>query len=329
MKRESLTKCLQLAHDLNDQEVVDLLSSKYRVAKVIVAQINVPPVPSQEAWILFNISTNLTGGKVDDVIRYFATLNPGSSLLADKSLLNKVQDMIKHCELHLQYEVDLADKDVFTRRNAAEKYANQYKTFVDPTFDVGKTDVGKDVVKPGYFIHDYIKEIMINWFNSLYSDAQKKIQGSPSLDFYKWWSDLETVYAKNNKVIDALNATHSLYYEPLSGSFASDKNNIKTAADPPKVEKDNPYLRMNRESVSLYNLGTESNKFPYFEDKMNFNGEDVTFYNPEKQKLNDLINNLQRALVGDTEENKKQEEIDLTGPLNLLTNLMTYKGGRI
>ena len=49
----------------------------------------------------------------------------------------------------------------------------------------------------------------------------------------------------------------------------------------------------------------------------------------EKQKLNELITNLQKALVGDTKENKKQEEIDLTGPLNLLTNLMTYKGGRI
>ena len=79
----------------------------------------------------------------------------------------------------------------------------------------------------------------------------------------------------------------------------------------------------------MHNFGLLSNKFPYFEAEMDYNGENVTFYNPEKQKLNELITNLQRALVGDTKENKKQEEIDLTGPLNLLTNLMTYKGGRI
>jgi hypothetical protein len=261
-------------------------------------------------------------------------LNPTSSLLADKSLINKAQDMIKHVELHLQYEADLADKDVYTRRNAAAKYANQYKSLIDPNWEVGSSDVGTDKRKSGYYIHEYIREIMTNWYTSLYPDIQKKIKGSPALDFFSWWSDLPNTYGDDNYVQNALNATYNLYYEPQSGTYASIKNNIKTAADPPKVEKDNPYARMNVESVTLYNLGLETNEFPYFESDMTFNGEAVTFYNPEKQKLNELLNNLQKALVGDSkkedqEKKKREQELDITGPLNFLTNLMNYKGGRI
>ena len=328
MKRESLTKCLQLAHDFNDQEVIDLISSKYRVAKVVVAEINVPPVPNQESWILYNISTNIAGGKIDEVIKFFATMNPSSSLLSERSLADKVKDKIRHCELWLEYEANLANKDVFTRRNAAETYANKYKTEIDPKWEVGTSEVGKDKVKPGYFIHEYINELMINWYNSLYPKDQKIIKGTPSVDFDRWWDDLPTEYSGDTNVINALNAPFTVYYEPKSGTYANTKKqkNIKTSEE---VQKDNPYSRMNSITDSLHNFGLLSNKFPYFEAEMDYNGENVTFYNPEKQKLNELITNLQRALVGDTKENKKQEEIDLTGPLNLLTNLMTYKGGRI
>jgi hypothetical protein len=330
MKRESLTKCLQLAHDLNDQEVINLISSKYRVAKVIVAQINVPPVPGRESWALYqynNFSSRMGGGPINLVEWYMKTF-PASPLISEGSLLEKLEDKVRHVELWLEYEADLADKDVFTRRNAAETYANKYKTEIDPKWEVGTSEVGKDKVIPGYYIHDYIKEMMKNWYISLYPNDQKKIKGTPSLDFDKWWYNLPHEYSGDTNVVNALNASFTIYYEPKSGSYACTRRqkNIKTSEE---AQKDNPYIRMLKVTDSLHNFGIVLNKFPYSELEMKYKGDDVTFYNPDKQKLNDLINNLQRALVGDTKEKKKQEELDLTGPLNLMTNLMTYKGGKI
>lgn len=329
MKRKSLTKCLQLAHDLNDQEVIDLISSKYRVAKVVVAKINVPPKPDSESWALYyynNFSSSMGGGPVNLVEWYMKTF-PGSPLISEGSLLEKLEDKVRHVELWLEYEADLADKAVFTRRNAAETYANKYKTEIDPKWEVGTSEVGKDKVKPGYFIHEYISELMINWYISLYPKDKEKIKGSPSLDFLAWWVSLSREYSGNTNVINALNAPFTVYYEPKSGTYANTKKqkNIKISEE---VQKDNPYSRMNSITDSLYNFGLNNNKFPYFEAEMNYNGENVTFYNPEKQKLNELITNLQRALVGDIPKEPK-EEFEITGPLNLLTNLMTYKGGRI
>jgi hypothetical protein len=338
MKRESLTKCLQLAHDYNDQEVIDLISSKYKVAKVVVAKINIPPVPNQESWILYNISTNIAGGKIDEVIKFFATMNPSSSLLSERSLADKVKDKIRHCELWLEYEENTKSSSPTTRSDAEKIYAEKYKAEIDPSWNVGESkDTKNPISNPAnnIYIHEYIKHAMELWYSSL--DPKNKKNGrdkvkvgedfDPGQAFYRWWVELKNLYADDNRVQAALNATHTVYLEPESYAEASAKTRIIIS------ELDPRYSRMMPEKISLYNLGLEENLFPVFgPSKITFGTEDkeVTYHNPDRQNLDNLISELQDALLGIVrKEPKERKEVDYTKGLKFLSNLLSYKGGRI
>jgi hypothetical protein len=341
MKRKSLTKCLQLAHDFNDQEVIDLLSSKYRVAKVIVAQINVPPVPGRESWALYqynNFSSSMGGGPVNLVEWYMKTF-PASPLISEGSLLEKLEDKVRHVELWLEYEADQKSSSVTDRRDADKIYAEKYKAEIDPTWNVGTPEDPKNpIVDPSneFFIHEYIRSKMTSWYDSLYpNDKQeyniKTKKGIKDVDvfvktYYIWWDSLDTLYTDNERVKKALNANHTVYLEPSSGTYAK-KHNKKIVMS----EIDIKYTRMIQKQISLRDLGDDRNKFPYYgPSNVTIDKVDYTYHNPNVSGIDSLIMEFQNALLGiEQAENKKQKDIDITGPLNFLTNLMNYKGGRI
>lgn len=336
MKRQSLTKCLQLAHNFNDQEVIDLISSKYRVAKVVVAKINVPPVPDQESWILYNINTNMAGSKIDEVMRIFATMNPSSSLFSDKSMAGKVARKINHCELWLQYEEDKASLTPEIRNQAEKRYAEKYKELIDPSWEVGELDEEK---KPSgskeglYLIHQYIMEDMQAWFRELNPkdkkfgpDKIKQTEEANILNNYNsWWKGLPESYKDNDLVVSALNALHTVYLEPESYSEANSKHRIITSEIDPR------YSRMIPKQVSLYNLGLESNEFPLFgPNDIKLDGVNYTYHNPDKLNINTLIKNLQDALLGIVKKEPKQPDTtDYTKGLKFISNIMGYQGGRV
>ena len=337
MKRKSLTKCLQLAHDLNDQEVIDLISSKYRVAKVVVAQINVPPKPSPESYRIKNIS-NIFGGRIDDVIKFLAETNPSSSLLEEGSLANKLQEKIRHCELWDEYVENTKSSSSTTRSNAEKIYAEQYKDEIDPTWNVGELKDTKNPISNdanNIYIHEYIKHAMEEWYSSL--DPKNKKNGKekvkvgedfdPGSAFYTWWKNLSELYKDDSRVQAALNATHTVYLEPESYAESSVKTRITISQLDPR------YSRMMPEKISLYNLGLEENLFPVFgPSKIEYGSEDkqVTYHNPDRQNLDKLISELQDALLGIVrKEPKERKEVDYTKGLKFLSNLLSYKGGRI
>ena len=333
MKRESLTKCLQLAHDYNDQEVIDLISSKYRVAKVVVAQINVPPVPDQESWRIYQMSKIQAW---DDILRWFAEANPTSPLLREKSLLDKLRDQVRHCELWLEYEADQKSSSPLARSNAEKEYAEKYKAEIDPTWKVGELKDTKNPINDpanNIYIHEYIKHIMEEWYSKL--DAKDKKHGldrvrvgenyNPLEDYYVWWGNLSELNKDDNRVQAALNAQHTVYLEPESYAAASAKTRITTSQLDPR------YSRMMPEKISLYNLGLQENTFLVFgPSEIEWNGKKVTYHNPDRQNLDSLITELQNALVGiETKEPKEINDVDYTKGLKFLSNLLSYKGGRI
>jgi hypothetical protein len=340
MKRESLTKCLQLAHDLNDQEVIDLISSKYRVAKVVVAQINVPPVPGRESWTLYQynkFSSDMGGGPGNLVAWYMKTF-PESPLIAEGALLEKLEDKIRHVELWNDYEANQNSSRPSTRSNAEKEYAEKYKAEIDPSWNVGELKEPKNpITNPAnnIYIHEYIKHAMEEWYSSL--DPKNKKNGKekvkvgegydPSQSFYTWWKNLSELYKDDTRVQAALNAQHTVYLEPESYAAASAKTRITVSQLDPR------YSRMMPEKISLYNLGLEENLFPVFgPSKIKYGSEDkqVTYHNPDRQNLDKLISELQDALLGIVrKEPKERKEVDYTKGLKFLSNLLSYKGGII
>jgi hypothetical protein len=335
MKRESLTKCLQLAHDLNDQEVIDLISSKYRVAKVVVAKINIPPDPGTDSIIIYNLSS-IKGGTADDLIESVAKYIP--SILTTKNPLSYIDHAISHCELKDEYEDSKKSSSPDVRRNAEFEYATKYKERVDPNFDVGTMEELKNPISDpanNIYIHEYIKHAMEEWYSSL--DPKNKKNGKekvkvgedfdPSQSFYTWWKNLSELYKDDSRVQAALNATHTVYLEPESYAESSVKTRITISQLDPR------YSRMMPEKISLYNLGLEENLFPVFgPSKIKYGSEDkqVTYHNPDRQNLDKLISELQDALLGIVrKEPKERKEVDYTKGLKFLSNLLSYKGGRI
>lgn len=335
MKRESLTKCLQLAHDYNDQEVIDLISSKYRVAKVVVAKINIPPDPGRDSIIIFNLN-KFKGGAADDLIESVAKYIPG--IMSTKNPASFIDRAISHCEIKDEYEDSKKSSSPEVRNNAEFTYATKYKERVDPNWEVGEfKDTKNPISNPenNIYIHEYIKHAMELWYSSL--DPKNKKNGrdkvkvgedfDPGQAFYRWWVELKNLYADDNRVQAALNATHTVYLEPESYAEASAKTRIIIS------ELDPRYSRMMPEKISLYNLGLEENLFPVFgPSKIKFGTEEkeVTYHNPDRQNLDNLISELQDALLGIVrKEPKERKEVDYTKGLKFLSNLLSYKGGRI
>jgi hypothetical protein len=238
--------------------------------------------------------------------------------------------MIRHCELWLEYEADQKSSSVTDRRDADKLYAEKYQAEIDPAFDVGTPEDTKNPIinpKNEFFIHEYIRSKMTSWYDSLYpNDKQeyniKTKKGIKDVDvfvntYYIWWDSLDTLYTDNERVKKALNANHTVYLEPKSGTYAKKYNNkiVMSEIDP-------KYTRMIQKQIALRDLGDDKNNFPYYgPSDVTIDKVDYTYYNPNVSEIDQLLMEFQNALLGiEQVENKKQEEIDLTGPLNFLTN---------
>jgi hypothetical protein len=240
--------------------------------------------------------------------------------------------------LWLEYEADQKSSSVTDRRDADKIYAEKYKAEIDPTWNVGTPpeDPKNPITNPenNIYIHEYIKHAMEEWYSSL--DSKDKKHGrdrvrvsedyDPLASYYTWWQKLSELYKDDSRVQAALKAQHTVYLEPESYSAASAKTRITLSQLDPR------YSRMMPEKISLYNLGLEENVFPVFGPSEIEWGDEkkVTYYNPDRQNLDSLITELQNALVGiETKEPKEIKDVDYTKGLKFLSNLLSYKGGRI